>query len=134
MGNRTFERGRCRDYCRATRTRDRRVAVGFELSRLVAVAYRVSPAQLSLETRGQARTALARQVAMYLIHVTCGLNLTEVGRMFGRDRTTVAYACQAVEMRRDEPKFDHALAVLEAVASLLISRLPGPQSSHREAA
>ena len=34
--------------------------------------------------------ALARQVAMYVAHVTCGLSLTDVGLIFARDRTTVA--------------------------------------------
>jgi len=50
---------------------------------------------------------------MYLAHVGGGLPMTEVGRMFARDRTTVSHACAVIEDRRDDPNFDRALAVLE---------------------
>jgi hypothetical protein len=50
---------------------------------------------------------------MYLAHVAGGLPLAEVGRLFKRDRTTVAHACAVVEDRRDDPAFDRALAILE---------------------
>src|SRR5665811_1410920 len=66
------------------------------------------------------RAAFARQVAMYLAHVVCGLSLTEVGALFARDRTTVAHACEVVEDRRDDPQLDGRLDQLErAVASLM---------------
>jgi hypothetical protein len=42
----------------------------------------------------------ARQVAMYLAHVSFGLTLTQTGALFARDRTTVAYGCGVVELRR----------------------------------
>jgi chromosomal replication initiation ATPase DnaA len=57
--------------------------------------------------------AFARQVAMYLAHVGGGLCLSEVGRLFARDRTTVAHACALVEDRRDDPDFDRCLSFLE---------------------
>src|SRR5262245_9812592 len=38
------------------------------------------------ETRGPTKVAFARQVAMYLAHVTCGLSFTEAGHLFARDR------------------------------------------------
>jgi chromosomal replication initiation ATPase DnaA len=70
-------------------------------------------------SRGRAKIALARQVAMYLAHVGCGLTLTDTGRLVGRDRTTVAHACEVIEDRRDDPVFDRALDLLEwAVPSL----------------
>jgi hypothetical protein len=50
---------------------------------------------------------------MYLAHVAGGLPLTEVGRLFARDRTTVAHACAMVEDRRDDPAFDRCLGFLE---------------------
>ena len=55
----------------------------------------------------------ARQVAMYLTHVGAGLPQAEVGRLFARDRTTVAHACAVVEEQRDDPVFDRSLEVLE---------------------
>jgi chromosomal replication initiation ATPase DnaA len=73
----------------------------------------VASTDLRGSTRGRAKVALARQVAMYLAHVGCGLSLTETGRLFGRDRTTVAHACGVIEDRRDDPLFDRALDLLE---------------------
>ena len=73
-------------------------------------------------TRGVARTARARQVAMYLAHVACGLTLTDAGRLFGRDRTTVAHACLIVEDRRDDPLFDRALDLLGWAVPVMVLR------------
>ena len=72
---------------------------------------------------GSARTAFARQVAMYLAHVGCGVSLTEVGHLFERDRTTVAHACGLVEDRRDDPDFDYRLNHLERAVSCLLDAL-----------
>lgn len=71
------------------------------------------------ETRGRPSAAFARQVAMYLAHVSFGLTLTEVGQVFARDRTTVAYACGLIEDRRDDPVFDRSLDLLEGVLRFL---------------
>lgn len=71
-------------------------------------------------SRGRAHVALARQVAMYLAHVACGYNLTQVGEIFARDRTTVAYACMIVEDRRDEVQFDRVIDLLEQSVAALI--------------
>lgn len=59
------------------------------------------------------RAVLARQVAVYLLHVGCGLSLGRVSAAFGRDRTTVAYAARIIEHRRDEPAFDAWMQSLE---------------------
>jgi hypothetical protein len=81
-------------------------------------------------TRGRARVALARQVAMYLAHVGCGLSLTETGRLFDRDRTTVAHACGVIEDRRDDPLFDRVLDLLEWAVPMIAERpLPEIQSA-----
>ena len=63
--------------------------------------------------RGRADLALARQVAMYLCHVVTGMTLTEIGRRFGRDRTTAAHACRLIEDRRDDSDFDCRITMLE---------------------
>lgn len=79
--------------------------------------------------RGVRDVAEARQVAMYLAHVSCGMTLTEVGAMFGRDRTTVAHACLKVECRRDDPSFDRALDVLGWALPTLVMREVGSNAS-----
>jgi len=50
---------------------------------------------------------------MYLSHVMLGRTLAEVGEAFGRDRTTVSYACALMEDLRDDPRFDAEVADLE---------------------
>ena len=79
----------------------------------VAAAFVVPVSALRAPTRCRAPVALARQSAMYLAHVTLGLTFTEVGRAFGRDRTTAAHACRRIEDRRREARLDAALADLE---------------------
>ena len=69
-----------------------------------------------------ATAGFARQVAMYLAHVVCGL-LTEVGTLFKRDGTTVTHACGVVEDRRNDPEFDLRLDHLERAVSSLIDAL-----------
>jgi hypothetical protein len=63
--------------------------------------------------------AFARQIAMYLAHVGFGLSMAEVGRAFGRDRTTVVHACHLIEDRRDDVRFDQMLDHLEQAATAL---------------
>jgi chromosomal replication initiation ATPase DnaA len=60
---------------------------------------------------------------MYLAHVSFGLNYAEVGRAFGRDRTTAAYACRLIEERRDDPAVDAVLGSLENACGMLRRRL-----------
>lgn len=82
---------------------------------IVAGVFGVEPEALRKPTRGQARIALARQVAMYIAHVGFSLTLTEVGELFARDRTTVAHACTVVEQRRDDGAFDASVLLLEQI-------------------
>ena len=95
----------------------------------VAMVYCVEKGLLRRPTRGRSRVAFARQVAMYLAHVTFGLTLTTVGRAFGRDRTTVSHACALVEDARDNPQFDRTLEILESIARRLAS-LDNARPSH----
>jgi hypothetical protein len=107
-----------------------RAAVRLGMSRVrwaiesaVAVVFEVGVEELRAPTRGTARAAFARQVAMYLAHVGCGVSLTEVGHLFERDRTTVAHACGLIEDRRDDPDFDYRVDQLERAVSSLIDAL-----------
>lgn len=89
---------------------------------VVAVAFGQSAFQPGgpEETRMPARTtAFARQIAMYLAHVGFGVSMAEVGKIFGRDRTTVVHACHVIEDRRDEARFDDLLDHLEQAATAL---------------
>ena len=81
---------------------------------LVCGVLGASLSELRGANRGRASTAFARQIAMYLAHVHLGLSLSQVGRNFGRDRTTVSHACARVEDSRDDPNFERVLVCLEA--------------------
>lgn len=85
----------------------------------IGVVFEIEVRDLRSQTRGTAETAFARQVAMYLAHVSCGLTFTDIGRMFQRDRTTVAHACGLIEDRRDDARVDRTLDLLEAVVGRL---------------
>jgi hypothetical protein len=76
---------------------------------MVAAAFGLAPTDLEAPTRLSARAAFARQVAMYISHVHLRLSLSEVGRYFGRDRTTAGHACRTVEDRRDDPSVDRII-------------------------
>jgi len=89
----------------------------------VAAVFEVDIQDLCAATRRSPRAAFARQVAMYLAHVVCGLSLTEVGALFARDRTTVAHACVVVEDRRDDADLDGRLEHLERAVVSLINAL-----------
>ncbi len=58
-----------------------------------------------------------RQIAMYVSHVVLQISLTDIGQVFGRDRTTVSHACNVVEDRRDDVAFDDFVAAVERVVS-----------------
>jgi chromosomal replication initiation ATPase DnaA len=87
--------------------------VGPMVAYTVCSAFLVSPRKFHSRTRSIAQVARARQVAIYLAHVGFGLSYAEAGRLFGRDRTTAAYACRLIEDRRDDPRFDASLDCLE---------------------
>lgn len=99
----------------------RRCAIEYSVARVFAVPI----SALHSATRGRAPVALARQIAMYLAHVICGLSMAEVGRIFERDRTTVSHACALIEDRRDDPLFDQILELLERVAREEVRRRLG---------
>ena len=86
---------------------------------------------LKLETilsseRGRPIEARARHIAIYLTHVALGMSLARVARAFGRDRSTVAYACHLVEDKRDDSDFDDWLDQLAVGLSsvVLLSEAP----------
>ncbi|MCG8441941.1 MAG: chromosomal replication initiator DnaA [Caulobacterales bacterium] len=80
----------------------------------VAFVFGLPVEEIAAATRRSKSAALARQSAMYLTHIAFGLNFARVADAFGRDRTTVAHACQVIEERRDDPEFDTCIENLES--------------------
>ncbi|WP_106751945.1 helix-turn-helix domain-containing protein [Pannonibacter carbonis] len=106
-----FGQGRCRvSRIRANEKISRSIR---SAEILVTEFYGVPQEDLMQETRGRKNVACARQVMMYMAHITFGLTLGEVGRLYNRDRSTVGYACRKMEDLRDNPCHDRMLEQFE---------------------
>lgn len=89
----------------------------------------VALADLLRTSRSQAHIAAARQLAMYLVNVKLGRTMTEIGVLFGRDRTTVSHACRVIEDRR-EGAFDRDIEALEDAIDDLDARTEAGEPIH----
>ena len=89
--------------------------------RLVAFAAQVSPDEILSRGRGTTEASGARHLAMYLLHTKLSLPFAVIAKLFGRDRTTVAHACSAIEDLRDIPERDDFVGELESMLELAIS-------------
>jgi chromosomal replication initiation ATPase DnaA len=85
------------------------------VAEMAAMAGGERPVMLSTLRGPAARRSLVhqRQITMYVAHVVLSLSMTEIGQVFGRDRTTVAHACHVVEDRRDDAAYDAFIAAVE---------------------
>lgn len=83
---------------------------------IAAAFFSVSSKELRSARRNSMTASRVRQIAMYVAHVVLRLTQAEVGRGFGRDRTTVVHACQVVEDMRDDIEFDRVVVTLERIA------------------
>ena len=82
---------------------------------IAAALFNVSGKEMRRPGRTSLGVSRVRQISMYVAHVTLGLNMSDVGRGFGRDRTTVVYACHLIEDMRDVEEFDGVVAMMERV-------------------
>ena len=123
----------CRGHRRQTASAKTAQRLCDLVSLATAAAFAIPVGELIAETRRAPTVAFARQTAMYLAHVAFGLSFTEVGRAFGRDRTTAAYACRLIEEQRDDPAIDAVLGPLEGACGALRRRLSAPVQAQVQA-
>ena len=83
---------------------------------ITAALFSVSGKDLRRSGRTNLGVARVRQIAMYVAHVILQMSMSDIGRGFGRDRTTVIHACHLIEDLRDDEDFDRVVAVAERVA------------------
>ena len=93
---------------------------------LTAYALGLKSETLLSPERGRPIEARARHIAIYLTHVAFGMSLARVARAFGRDRSTVAYACHLVEDKRDDRDFDDWLEQLSMGLSSVVMMNKAP--------
>lgn len=99
--------------------------------RLVAFATNIPVNRINSPERGSTDVSRARHLAMYLLHTKLSLPFSEIARQFGRDRTTIAHACSAIEDLRDIPERDDFVADLETMLDLALSMTPASLHSVR---
>jgi len=90
-----------------------RLRVAF-ITSLVALASDVSAREIVSRARSSHAAIRARQIAIYLAHITLSWPLARVAFAFGRDRSTAGHAIRTVEDLRDDPAIDAHLTDLEA--------------------
>jgi chromosomal replication initiation ATPase DnaA len=84
------------------------------LIKCISALRRIPLYDLLDDQRGLAAVCETRQLAMYLVHVVLSRPQDEVGRLFGRQRSTVAHACQVIEDQREAPEIEREIARIEA--------------------
>lgn len=82
---------------------------------ILSAFFNISGRDLRSHSRCERAVARVRQIGMYVVHVTLGMTMSEVGRAFGRDRSTVAHACHLIEDMREDRDFDRIIHTVETV-------------------
>lgn len=82
---------------------------------ILSTFFNVSGRDLRSNSRCGRPVARVRQIGMYIAHVTLALTMSEVGRAFGRDRSTVNHACHLIEDMREELEFDRIIQTIENI-------------------
>lgn len=92
------------------------------ITSLVALAADLPAREIAARTRSSQAATRARQVAIYLAHVTLSWPLARAAFAFGRDRTTAGNAVRTIEDLRDDPDMDARISELE----ICVRQAPGP--------
>ena len=106
---------------------EQRMALCEAMIDVCAALFDVSSRDLRSPKRCDQGVARVRQIAMYVCHTSLSISLTEVGRGFARDRTTVSHAVQAVELMRDDVDFDHVVEQVERIANAAFIDIDRPR-------
>lgn len=89
---------------------------------ILSAFFNINGRELRSHSRCERPVARVRQIGMYVAHVTLALTMAEVGRAFGRDRSTVNHACHLIEDMREEREFDRIIQTLESIVKTAFLR------------
>lgn len=92
---------------------------------LSAAYFNICSKQLRRAGRCVQAVSRVRQIAMYVSHTGLGLTMTDVGKGFCRDRTTVMHACHQIEDLRDDEEFDAIVEKFNKIAHAAFSNILG---------
>ncbi len=96
-----------------------KVTTPAEIIEAVCRMYQLTKEDINGSSRVKA-IAMARQIAMYLCREMTDLSLPKIGELFGRDHTTVMYACKKVAemMRERHYVYNHVSEVIERIKQI----------------
>ncbi|MEO0024341.1 MAG: hypothetical protein RL196_782 [Actinomycetota bacterium] len=96
-----------------------KVTTPAEIIEAVCRFYQLTKEDINGSSRVKA-IAMARQIAMYLCREMTDLSLPKIGELFGRDHTTVMYACKKVAemMRERHYVYNHVSEVIERIKQI----------------
>lgn len=100
---------------KGTAAEERAIAMCDGVVDIFAALFDVPGKEIRSRGRESRTAAHTRHIAMYVAHVVLGLSMREVGLGFGRDRTSVVYACHLIEDMRDDIEFDRLVTMAERV-------------------
>ena len=84
------------------------------ITSLVALAADLPARDIAGKSQRTSQAATrARQMAIYLAHVTLSWPLARAAFAFGRDRSTAGAAVRTIEDLRDDPELDARISALE---------------------
>lgn len=92
---------------------------------MIAEHFDVPIKEIMSKTRARASAPMARQTAIYLAHTLLSVSYKNTAQYFGRDRTTVAYACRTIEDHRDNLIFDAKLIIVENTIQSAVNFIGG---------
>lgn len=92
--------------------RDRVMPTVRDVIDVTAARFRVSPSQIFKPGRERI-WVLPRHIAMYLCRKHLGTSYPNLGKEFGRDHSTVQYACRAIGAEMKEP--GHTRRIVEEI-------------------
>jgi chromosomal replication initiation ATPase DnaA len=84
------------------------------ISDRVASAFRLAPVDLTNSRKRDARTVMARQIAICISRRLTKASLPVLGRHYHRDHATIHYAVNLIDRRMTEPTFRQFVEKLEA--------------------
>lgn len=88
---------------------------------LLSEAFGIKGSELRNSVRGRKEIARVRQIGMYVAHTMFSMTMATVAAGFGRDRSTVMYACHQIENMRDDAEFDQIVHNFERIVAAAFS-------------
>jgi len=101
-----------------------------DIVRAVGAATHIAPAEMHGRSRRQ-RVAFARQLAMYLMRQITRASYPRIGYFFGREHSTVIYACVSMRVRLAlDAEARRALNKIATIFSAQCRQLQNRESAH----